>query len=271
MVCEKNESLLVLVEGVAMPVVLAYREQRHNEDMVHQIRRKLRNIRSLRSAFHFYLAVRERAQWSKKLVLDEWLNQMYEKPDPWNYTSCPEEQDRFRSAAHLVDDARDGKLFEHAFEVGCAEGVFTAMLTTRCKSLLAVDLSKTALNRAKDRCAGMNVRFDQWDLALSPTPTGMDLVVIMDVLELFFRPADVRNARDKLVGAIRPGGFLLLGNSRQNDIYETALWGKWMLRGGKRIVECFAEHPRLALVRLEAEGLYVNALFRAKANCQVPM
>lgn len=232
--------------------------------MIRQIRRKLRNVHSLRSAFYFCLAIRERMQWSKKPVLDQWLNQMYERPDPWNYTTCAEEQERFRSAAHLLDKARNDKTFGHSFEVGCAEGVFTAMLAPRCNSLLAVDLSSAALSRAKLRCAGMNVTFDQWDLSLSPAPSDMDLVVIMDVLELFFRPSDVRNARDKLVSAVRPGGYLLLGNSRQNDIYETARWGKWMLRGGRRIAECFAEHPRLTLVGSEAEGLYVNSLFRAK-------
>ena len=232
--------------------------------MIRQIRRKLRDVHSLRSAFYFYLAVKERAEWGKKSVLDDWLNEMYEKPDPWSYATCPEENDRFRSAALLLDEARDGKMFERAFEVGCAEGVFTAMLAARCKSLLAVDLSNAALKRARARCTGMNVTFDEWDLVLSPAPSEMDLVVIMDVLELFVRPSLIKDAREKLVSSVRPGGYLLLGNSRQSDVYETAWWGKWMLRGGKRIAEFFAEHPRLTMVGSEAEGLYVNALFRAK-------
>lgn len=202
----------------------------------------------------------------EKADLEASLDRWYENPDPWNYTTCPEEQDRFDSASRLLDEARSGEVFGSAFEVGCSEGVFTAMLAPRCKSLLAVDVAAKALDRAKNRCAWTNVEFQSWDLFLSPAPCNMDLVVVMDVLELFFRPSDVRNARDKLVNMLRPGGYLLLGNSRQNDLYETARWGKWMLRGGKRIAECFAEHPRLILLRSEAQELYFNALFRAKAE-----
>jgi hypothetical protein len=90
--------------------------------------------------------------------------------------------------------------------------------------------------------------------------------VVMDVLELYLRPADVCYGRDKLVKSLRPGGLLLLGNSRQNPIFETAWWAKWMVRGGKRIAECFAEHSRLELLASETKGIYVNALFRVRAD-----
>lgn len=62
----------------------------------------------------------------------------------------------------------------------------------------------------------------------------------MDVLELFFHADDIRFARDKLVRALRLGDYLLVGNSLQSDVFETSWWGKWMLRGGKRIAELFA-------------------------------
>ena len=230
--------------------------------MLIQIRRKLRNVHFLRSTYFFFRSWKERFRWASKPVLDSWLEEMYEREDPWNYLDCPEESDRFRSALHLLENARGTTAFERGFEVGCAEGVFTSMLAPHCKSLLAVDISKNALRRASERCAGTHVKFEQWDLATSPAPTDMDLVVIMDVLELFFRPPDIRNARDKLTGAVRSGGYLLLGNSRQNDIFETSWWGKAMLRGGKRIAESFGEHPQLDLVSMEMEGMYVNALFR---------
>lgn len=228
--------------------------------MVRRIRRKLRNVHSLRSAFHFCLALRARMEW-RKHALEASLNELYEKPDPWEYTTSLEQQDRFGSAARLLDHVRAGVLFEHAFEVGCAEGAFTVLLAQRCKSLLAVDVLTRPLERARSRCAGMNVAFQNWDLVLSPVPANMDLVVAMDVLELYFRPSHIRTARDKLVSAVRPGGYLLIGNSRQNEVFERARWGKWMLRGGQRIAECFAEDPRLRLVGSETGDFYVNALF----------
>lgn len=232
--------------------------------MVRQIRSRLRDIHSLRSALHLYLALKEQMQWAKP-ALEASLEQCYEKPDPWDYMTCPEEQDRFSSAIRLLDQARGGELFRNAFEVGCAEGVFTAKLAPLCKSLLAVDVSARALERARIRCAGTSVTFQRWDIMLSPVPSNMDLVVIMDVLELFFHPSDIRSARGKLISAIRPGGCLLLGNSRQDEFFETAPWGKWVLRGGKRIAECFGEDPRLTLAGSEAGQFYVNALFRVRA------
>lgn len=228
------------------------------------LRKKLKNIHALRSTYYFFYSLRERWQWQHKPVLDNWLNEMYEKEDPWNYTTSQGELDRFQSAVELLDVARERGRFERAFEVGCAEGVFTRMLADRCENLLAVDIAPAALKRARSRCPEGNINFNHWDLTASPAPANMDLVVIMDVLELFFKPRDIQSAREKLISALRPGGYLLLGNSKQNDIFESSWWGKWMLRGGKRIAEYFGEHPQLDLVISESRGIYVNAVFRRK-------
>ena len=84
----------------------------------------------------------------------------------------------------------------------------------------------------------------------------------MDVIELLLSPSEVRRARDKLVGGLRPGGHLLLSDSRQNVIFETSWWGKWMLRGGMRIAQFFGEHPQLKLVASETKVRCVLALYR---------
>lgn len=229
-----------------------------------KIRKKLKKINALRSTYYFFHSLKERWRWQRKPVLDQWLNELYQKEDPWNYTTSRGELDRFQSAVRLLDKARECSQFEQAFEIGCAEGVFTRMLAQRCKSLLAVDIAPSALERARSRCTEGNITFKHWDLADSPAPVGMDLVVTMDVLELFYRPRDIQNAREKLVSALRPGGYLLLGNSRQNDIFETSWWGKWMLRGGMRIAEYFSAHPQLDLLTSESRGIYINAVFRRK-------
>ena len=234
--------------------------------MIDQVRRMLRNVVPLRSASHFCRALGDRASYKRQRVIEDLQNLMQEHEDPWKYTTNPEEAERFRSALELLDMARESGLFENAFEIGCSEGFFTAMLAPRCKSLLAVDISQVALSRAQQRCKGLGVQFEQWSLFDSPAPANLDLIVVMDVLEYFFRPADVRSARDKLVRALRPGGYLLVGNSRQDDLFETSWWGKWMLRGGARIAEFFGDHPQLEFVASETKGIYVNALFRLRAD-----
>jgi SAM-dependent methyltransferase len=232
--------------------------------MVPQIRRILRHIYPLRSTYHFGIALIERARLGRKASLDAHLDQVFEQADPWNYADSPREFDRFRSALNLLDRARNERIYESAFEVGCAEGMFTEMLAARCHSLLAVDITRAALARAAERSAGKGVTFRRWDVLTEPVPVNPDLLVLMDVLEYFFRPADVKTARDKLVSALQPGAHLLLGNSRQDLLFETAWWGKYMLRGGKRIAEFFGEHPRLELIAMETGEIYVNALFRVR-------
>ena len=238
--------------------------------MIVKVRRMLRNVVFLRSVSHFCRALGQRVRHKRKKALEDLQNLMQEREDPWNYATNPEEADRFRSAAELLDMAGENEPFENAFEVGCSEGVFTAMLAPRCKSLLAVDISQVALCRAQKRCTGQGVRFELWNLFDSPAPLNLDLVVVMDVIEYFFYPQDVRFARDKLVRALRPGGYLLVGNSRQSEVFETSWWGKWMLRGGKRIAEFFGDHPRLEFVAWETKGIYVNALFRLRAKMADP-
>jgi 2-polyprenyl-3-methyl-5-hydroxy-6-metoxy-1,4-benzoquinol methylase len=229
--------------------------------MIRWFRRSLRSIYPLRSTYHFLLAALDRMRGSKR-VLHAHLNQNFEKADPWNYAGSPIQSERFDSALRLLDSARKGRSYETAFEVGCAEGIFTRMLVSRCQSLLSVDIVRAALARATERCAGLGVTFSYWDLSSSPVPVHPDLLVMMDVLELYFRPEDVRTARDKLVGALEPGGHLLLGGSRQDLLFETAWWGKYMLRGGKRVAEFFFEHSDLELVAMETGEIYVNAIFR---------
>lgn len=238
--------------------------------MIVKVREVLRNVVTLRSTYYLYRAFAQRLRYDRQKVYEDLLDQLQDFEDPWNYTSNIEEADRFRSATELIDAVQTDRLFESAFEVGCSEGVFTKMLAPRCKSLLAVDISPAALSRAQQRCKEQGVRFERWNLFASPAPANLDLVVVMDVIEYCFSPPDVRFARDKLVRALRPGGYLLLGNSRQSEVFETSWWGRWMLRGGKRIAEFFRDHPQLEFVAWETKGIYVNALFRLKASTSDP-
>ena len=138
-------------------------------------RQELRNVHFLRSTYYFWHTLRVRLSSSKESLREEFVDLLQEREDPWSYTTNPEENDRFESALELLDIA--GKeLFENAFEVACSEGVFSSMLAGRCKSLLAVDISEAALSRAKERCGGKKVRFEQWDLFASPVLKDLDLL-----------------------------------------------------------------------------------------------
>ena len=183
--------------------------------------------------------------------------------DPWEYAG-PLGRARHAAALGLLDTAPVGAPFDRVLEVGCAEGVFTEQLAPRCRSLIAGDLSATALTRARNRCdQANNVTFTQFNLKRDPLPSGgaYDLVVLMDVLEDGFGPLAIHNARRRLVAALRPGGLLLLGNSRQSPVFETSWWGKALIRGGLNIDAFFAQHAALRRLREHVADRYVLSLY----------
>jgi 2-polyprenyl-3-methyl-5-hydroxy-6-metoxy-1,4-benzoquinol methylase len=67
--------------------------------------------------------------------------------DPWNFETSTYERERF---AVLFDEV---KKYPHdsILEVGCAEGFFTGMLAELSRDIVAIDVSPTAIARARDR------------------------------------------------------------------------------------------------------------------------
>jgi trans-aconitate methyltransferase len=215
----------------------------------------------LHSGWRFALA-------SVEVVLDPWASGaafdrcFAKQSDPWEFWR-PREQDRMNSALHMLDGV--GGRFEHAFEIGCAEGMFTQRLKEHCASLLAADISTLALQRAEELCRG-GVQFRIWDLRQDAVPGEFDLVVAMCVLECLRRRRDFRTARAKLVAAMRPGGYLLVSHCRQSQLTENSLWGRWLLRDGKWINEFLGQSPELEPVVTEVGDHYVNCLFRKRPS-----
>jgi SAM-dependent methyltransferase len=179
--------------------------------------------------------------------------------NPYGYEDR-DELARFDSVVSLL--SATGCTFDNALEIGCAEGHFTERLAQVCRCVVAIDVSDTALNRACERCAGLPISFQRADIVRDPLPGVFTLVVAMDVLELIYDPRVLRQLRNDIVDAVAPGGYLLIGNSRQNPVFERALWAKWLVRGGKRISELFADDPRLDHMASASSDLAFNSLFR---------
>ena len=165
----------------------------------------------------------------------------------------------------MLDSVSDGNLFANGLEIGCAEGWYTQALAERCKSLLAMDLSPTALARARSRREWPDrVRFAQFDLRRESLPGGFDLIVIAAVLEYMPNPLTLRRVRQKLVDALRPGGYLMVETTRQTGVMmllENSWWSRWLLRG-KRINQFILKHPLLHPVSSVETDEYVIALCR---------
>jgi SAM-dependent methyltransferase len=232
-----------------------------------QVRRALASIKPLRNAWHFTIALRGQTQW-RTYDQASYAKYIAANPDPWGYGSWASglTEQKIQMAIDMV--SRLGRNFERAVEIGCAQGAMTELLAPLCKQLLAVDFVPVALERARARCRGTNVSFARWDLASDPVPGQFDLIVVTDVLGSFGGRRDVRRARDKLVTALTPGGYLLygdfIGDSLAQRIHDS--WpGRLLLFRPGKILGIFAAHPALVQVSRRNTEMHLLALFQKRA------
>jgi 2-polyprenyl-3-methyl-5-hydroxy-6-metoxy-1,4-benzoquinol methylase len=90
-------------------------------------------------------------------------------------------------------------------EVGCGRGWLAGLLLSSCGDVQAFDLSPDSIGKAK--AAFPQVRWEARDVFDAPLASGQDLVVSSEVIE---HVADQHEFVDRLAGALRPGGWLLL-------------------------------------------------------------
>lgn len=148
--------------------------------------------------------------------------------DPWQFATSTYEQNRYSVTMKALRQAR----FRRAFEPGCSIGLLTARLAERCETLLASDVSATALAGARRRCASFpNVQFAVADVSQSLPEGPFDLIVFSEI-GYYFRVSQLEVMGARLAGLLEPGGQLLavhwLGASEDhvlhgNEVHEALL------------------------------------------------
>jgi SAM-dependent methyltransferase len=143
----------------------------------------------------------------KHSIEPDYFEQLYrEQGDPWQFATSVYEREKYR---HSLDSLPRSH-YERALEIGCSIGVFTRLLAERCGSLLAVDVSPSALAVAQERCAGLeNVTFTLRQIPLQTVPGRFDLIVLSEVAYYWDR-ADLRRAAEIICIAAAPMADLLL-------------------------------------------------------------
>ncbi len=128
-------------------------------------------------------------------------------PDPWGLESRAYEAEKF---ARTVE-ALAGRTYRNGFEVGCAGGSLTHRLAPSCAKLLAIDVSETALKRARQRCSDQpQIGFQRMTFPQStPALTDVDLIVLSEVA-YYWSDADLMRTTEWMGGAMAPGGDILL-------------------------------------------------------------
>jgi SAM-dependent methyltransferase len=127
--------------------------------------------------------------------------------DPWDLESSSYERDKY---AHSIR-ALCGRTYELGFEIGCAKGVLTQQLAPHCRGLLAIDVSETALEAARTRCASLDhVSFGQMNFpGEAPMGSAFDLIILSEVA-YYWDDGDIARAAAWIAAHIAPSGEILL-------------------------------------------------------------
>jgi SAM-dependent methyltransferase len=153
----------------------------------------------------------------------------------------------------LVDD---GLLTGDVLDAGCGTGEHAMLAAAKGAQVYGVDLSPTAIERARRKAAdrGVDARFDDGDILTMPLPANaFDVVLDSGLFHSFDddeRPVYVGRLHD----ALRPGGhlFLLCFSDRQPGD-----WGPRRIRRDE-LVEAFADG--WSIERIEPIVFEINPL-----------
>jgi SAM-dependent methyltransferase len=99
--------------------------------------------------------------------------------------------------------------FQRGFEPGCSIGILTSRLATICDELVAIDLSPTAVNIARERCRALpHVAISCGHLPEAIPMGPLDLIVLSEI-GYYFELAEWDLILRRLLDRLQPGGVLL--------------------------------------------------------------
>jgi SAM-dependent methyltransferase len=116
-------------------------------------------------------------------------------PDPWGFETSAYEAAKYDATM----DALEGRRFHTGLEIGCSIGVLTQRLARQVDELLAVDVTETALERARERVP--NVNFERREIPEQFPDGRFDLIVCSEVL-YYLDDAALAQTLDRLHGTV---------------------------------------------------------------------
>ena len=128
-----------------------------------------------------------------------------ENSDPWAFASNDYEQNRYSAILHALDHRR----YRRAFEPGCSIGILTARLASICGRVDAIDISPTAVRRARQHCAHLsNVSIRCGSLPMDVPVGTFDLLVLSEI-GYYFDRQELFQVGSHVAGRLEPSGVLL--------------------------------------------------------------
>lgn len=166
--------------------------------------------------------------------------------DPWDYRTSPYESSKYDRTLAALDRPYYGSVLE----IGCSNGEFAARMATRCRRLLALDLSARAVAVARKRLA----RHPHAEVRRATIPRDWpddtyDLIVFSEVLYYLDLPELRACAEHSAISLASPGEIVLVNWTGATD---TPLSGK---EASSAFVNSLVRHRKFG-VRSEAHFGY---------------
>ncbi|WP_170960040.1 glycosyltransferase [Rhizobium phaseoli] len=197
---------------------------------------------------------------------EDYWEQIFERPDPWNYLSVYE-QVKYAQTMSLIPQGT-----ETALELACAEGIFTEKLARAVGRVTATDISQRAIDRASKRCRDLsNVELRVLDFVRQQLPPDQDLIICSEVLYYMKDEEMLADVCRKMAAALKPGGCLITAHPhlRQDEPGRSGFdWDHPF--GVATIRRVLAEQAGLALEETIDTALYAIHRFR-KATVADPV
>jgi len=161
---------------------------------------------------------------------EAFFEDLWGRGDPWDFQSSEFEQARYARLLATLN----GRHYGRVLEIGCGAGGFTRHLAPIAADVVALDISPTAIARARElQLAMVDFRVANV-MEYKPRAEGpWDLVVMTETiyylgwLYAFF---DVGWLASELFAATRNGGQLLLANTQGGAEVDDALLLPWLIR-----------------------------------------
>ena len=143
----------------------------------------------------------------KQSLPPSYFDRLYtDNPDPWGFETSEYEANKYTATLAALPKRR----YRSAFEIGGSIGVLTEKLAQRCDSLLSIDVSELAQNRAITRCHYLpQVDFQIMRVPETYPEQVFDLTLVSEV-GYYWSWEDLKKAQQCIIEHLELGGHLLL-------------------------------------------------------------
>jgi len=139
------------------------------------------------------------------------FEQMYQNvKDPWNHGAA--DISSYDMALYLMDKYNICKKGGAIFDIGCGKGAFTHRIKKACPKakILAVDISETAVKKAKSQHGNSSIDFRVMDIQKEYKSIAgkFDLIVVSNVM--WYILPDFSKIMNYLKGSLKNNGYVLI-------------------------------------------------------------